>query len=406
VRITDYRLYEVRPRWLFLKIGTSDGTVGWGEHVDAGGSGTVARAVRTLLDEHLLGEDPLRIEDHWQAMYRGGFYRGGPVLMAAIAGIDQALWDIKGKHYGAPVHDLLGGAVRDRMRVYTWIGGDRPSDIGEHAAARREEGFTAVKMNATPELQRIDSPSKVQAAADRAAEARAALGEDADFALDFHGRVSKPMAKRLFEAVAPYDPMFVEEPVLPEHNDALPEIARHAATPIATGERMFSRFEFKELFEQGVVDVVQPDLSHAGGITEVTKIASMAEAHDVALAPHCPLGPIALAACLQVDAACHNALIQESSLGIHYNRQVDLLEYLVDPGTFAVEDGYVEVLTDPGLGIEIDESALRLQEEDSGADDAREDRAADDAGENGAVDDAEDGGSSVWRHPDGSVAEW
>lgn len=382
-RITDYELFEVPPRWLFLRIETSDGTVGWGEPIVEGRSHTVRGAVEELIETHLIGADPLRIEDHWQSMYRGGFYRGGPILMSAIAGIDQALWDIKGKQFGAPVYELLGGPVRDRVRVYQWVGGDRPADVGDAAAAKVDAGFTALKMNATPEIRRVDNPSAVADAVDRLREVRERVGPEVDIGVDFHGRVSKPMAKRLAKALEPHEPFFIEEPVLPEHNDALPEIAAQTSTPIATGERMYSRWDFKEIFENGAVDVIQPDLSHAGGITEVKKIAAMAEAYDVAIAPHCPLGPIALASCLQVDAVAPNALIQEQSLDIHYNEGNDVLDYLVDPSVFDYDDGYVDLPSEPGLGVDIDVDYVR-------------ERAEIDV----------DWHNPVWRHDDGSVAEW
>jgi len=381
--LTDYDLYEVPPRWLFLRLETSDGLVGWGEPVVEGRAKTVRTAVEELLEGYLLGTDPNPIEDHWQRMYRGGFYRGGPVLMSAIAGVDQALWDIKGKRLDVPVYELLGGRARDRIRVYQWIGGDRPADVGEAAAEKVADGFTALKMNATPELRRVDNPKAVTEARDRLAEVREAVGPEVDVGVDFHGRVAKSMAKRLAEALEPAEPMFFEEPVLPEHNDALPEIAQHTTTPIATGERLFSRWDFKPLFEQGVVDVVQPDLSHAGGITEVRKIASMAEAYDVAVAPHCPLGPIALASCLQVDACTPNVLIQEQSIGIHYNTKGGVREYLSNPEVFDFEDGYVDIPDDPGLGIDPDEEQIE-----------------------GMAAESVDWHSPVWRHDDGSVAEW
>jgi galactonate dehydratase len=303
--------------------------------------------------------------------------------MSAIAGVDQALWDIKGKRLGVPVHDLLGGAARDRIRVYQWIGGDRPADVAEQAREQVDAGFTALKMNATEELERVADPAAIDAAATRLCEVRAAVGDEIGIGVDFHGRVSKPTAKRLVEALEPYDPMFVEEPVLSGHNDAIPDIAAHTTTPIATGERMYSRWDFKEAFEDGAVDVIQPDLSHAGGITEVRKIAAMAEAYDVAMAPHCPLGPIALASCLQVDACSPNAFIQEQSLDIHYNETSDVLDYLADPSVFDYEDGYVQIPDAPGLGIEIDEAHVREQAEKD-----------------------VDWHNSVWRHDDGSVAEW
>ncbi|ADJ15319.1 galactonate dehydratase [Halalkalicoccus jeotgali] len=381
--ITDYELYEVPPRWLFLRLETSDGLVGWGEPVVEGRAKTVRAAVEELLETYLLGEDPSRIEDHWQTMYRGGFYRGGPVLMSAIAGIDQALWDIKGKRFGAPVYELLGGRARDRIRVYQWIGGDRPSEVGEAAKEKVREGFTGLKMNATSELRRVDTPAAVREAEDRLEEVREAVGPEVDIGVDFHGRVAKPMVKRLAEALEPYDPMFIEEPVLPEHNDALASIAAHTSIPIATGERMFSRWDFKAVFESGSVDVIQPDLSHAGGITEVKKIADMAEAYDVALAPHCPLGPIALASCVQIDVCSPNALIQEQSLDIHYNQGGDVLDYLADPAVFEYEAGYVAAPDGPGLGIDLNETYIEEQ-----------------------ADKTVDWHNPVWRHDDGSVAEW
>jgi galactonate dehydratase len=381
--ITDYELFEVPPRWLFLRLETSDGTVGWGEPVVEGRAHTVRGAVEELLETYLLGKDPHRIEDHWQAMYRGGFYRGGPVLMSAIAGIDQALWDIKGNQFGAPVYELLGGPVRDRVRVYQWVGGDRPADVGEAAAEKVDAGFTALKMNATAELRRVDTPQAVADAVDRLGEVRDRVGPEVDIGVDFHGRVTKPMAKRLASALEEHEPFFIEEPVLPDHNDALPQIAAQTSTPIATGERMYSRWDFKQIFENGSVDVIQPDLSHAGGITEVKKIAAMAEAYDVAMAPHCPLGPIALASCLQVDAVAPNALIQEQSLDIHYNEGNDVLDYLSDPSVFDYDEGFVDLPDGPGLGVEIDADYVR-------------ERAQQEV----------DWHNPVWRHDDGSVAEW
>jgi galactonate dehydratase len=382
LKITGYQTYLVPPRWLFLKIETDEGIVGWGEPVIEGRAKTVETAVDELM-AYLLGKDPMKIEDHWNVMYRGGFYRGGPILMSAIAGIDQALWDIKGKFYNAPVYELMGGACRYSIRVYSWIGGDRPNDVARAAKEVVERGFTAVKMNATEELQYIDSYAKVEKVVERVASIREAVGSHIGIGVDFHGRVHKPMAKILAKELEPYHPMFIEEPVLPENNEALRDIANVTSIPIATGERMFSRWDFKTLLAEGYCDIIQPDLSHAGGITECKKIASMAEAYDVALAPHCPLGPIALAACLQVDATSHNAFIQEQSLGIHYNQGSDLLDYLVDPSVFHYEAGYVKIPTGAGLGIEINEGQVQKM---------------------AAV--GHEWKNPIWRHRDGSVAEW
>jgi galactonate dehydratase len=382
MKITGYSLFQVPPRWLFLKIETNEGLTGWGEPVIEGKAATVKTAVDELM-ENLMDKDPMNIEDHWNVMYRGGFYRGGPILMSAIAGIDQALWDIKGKYYNTPVHQLTGGKARTHMRVYSWIGGDRPADAANEAKAAVGNGFTALKMNATEELQYIDSFEKVDHALERVATVREAVGRSIGIGIDFHGRVHKPMAKVLAKELEIYHPMFIEEPTLPENNEALKEIAQHTSIPIATGERMFSRWQFKNLLMDGYVDIIQPDLSHAGGITECKKIISMAEAFDVAAAPHCPLGPIALAACLQVDATCHNAFIQEQSLKIHYNRGNDLLDYLADKSVFEYIHGFVIIPDGAGLGIEIDEVMVRKMAE---------------TGHNWR--------NPLWRHEDGSVAEW
>lgn len=382
MKITKLELFKVPPRWLFLKVETDEGITGWGEPIVEGKADTVAAAVMEM-SEHIIGKDPMRIEDMFQVLYRGGFYRGGPILTSAISGIEQALWDIKGKFYNAPIYDLLGGACRERTRVYSWIGGDRPSDVGQAAKQQVAAGFTAVKMNATEEMHYIDSLSKVDEAIARIAAVREAVGKDVGIGIDFHGRIHKSMAKILVKELEPYRPMFIEEPVLPENNEALREIARHTSCPIATGERMYTRWGFKDLLAQGYVDIIQPDLSHAGGILETRKIAAMAEAYDVAVAPHCPLGPIALASCLQLDTCSPNAFIQEQSLGIHYNQGSDLLDYLINPAVFQYEDGFVKNLTAPGLGIEINEDKVR---------------------EMAAI--GHNWSNPVWRQADGTVAEW
>lgn len=382
MKIKSYELYQVPPRWLFLKIETDEGITGWGEPVIEGKAATVKAAVVELM-EYLIGKNPMDIEHHWNTMYRGGFYRGGPILMSAIAGIDQALWDIKGKFYNAPIYQLLGGKARERMKVYSWIGGDRPGDIGAAARKAKDAGFVAVKMNATDEMQYVDSHEKIDRVLENVAALREAVGKGLEVGIDFHGRLHKPMAKVLAKELEQFHPMFIEEPVLPENNEALKEIARITNIPIATGERMFSRWHFKELLSWGCVDIIQPDLSHAGGITECKKIISMAEAYDVAAAPHCPLGPIALAACLQVDATCHNAFIQEQSLGIHYNKGNDILDYIEDASVFAYKDGYVDIPSGPGLGITINEAYVKKMAEQ---------------GHNWR--------NPLWQHGDGSVAEW
>ena len=382
MKIVQLSTYHAAPRWLFLKIETDEGITGWGEPVIEGRSRTVETAVHEL-GEYLIGKDPSRINDLWQMLYRGGFYRGGAILMSAIAGIDQALWDIKGKALGVPVYELLGGLVRDRMKTYRWVGGDRPADIIQQIRDYQALGFDTFKFNGTEELKLIDSPRRIDEAVAKVGEIRAAFGNTIDFGIDFHGRVGAPMARVLLRELEPFRPLFVEEPVLPELAEYFPRLAASTSIPLATGERMYSRFEFKSVLAAGGISILQPDLSHAGGITECVKISAMAEAHDVALAPHCPLGPVALAACLQVDFVSHNAMLQEQSIGIHYNEGADLLDYVLNKEDFTCHDGDIVALPKPGLGVEIDEARLLH-----------------------ASQHPPNWRNPVWRHADGSVAEW
>lgn len=382
MKIKKISLYLVRPRWCFLEMETDEGYTGWGEPVLEGHCGAVKACVEEM-QSYLIGENPFHIEDIWNKLYRAGFYRGGGVMMSALSGIDQALWDIKGKAFGVPAYELMGGQCRDRVRVYSWVGGDRPSDVGRAAKERLDQGFTAVKMNATEELQMIDSYEKIDQVLERVACIRESCGKYFGIAIDFHGRVHKPMAKILAKKLEAFDPMFIEEPVLCENMEDFPEIAAACQIPIATGERLYSRWDFKRLLQTGGVDIIQPDLSHAGGLTEVKKIASMAEAYDVALAPHCPLGPIALSACLNVDATCYNAVIQEQSIGIHYNVGKSVLDYVTNQEDFRFVDGMASLPNRPGLGAEVNRE-LVLEE-------ARTPHSWK---------------NPVWRHKDGSIAEW
>lgn len=379
--IARIETFAVPPRWLFVRVETDDGAVGWGEASLEGHAEAVDGAFVALRDR-FLGADPDRIEDAWQVAHRLGFYRGGPVLLSALSGLDQALWDLKGRRLGQPVWQLLGGRVRDRVPVYAWIGGDRPADVGAAAAARRGQGFKAVKMNATEDIGWLDSPKALDATLERV---EAVQAEGLDVGLDFHGRVHRAMARQLIAAVAPLRPLFVEEPVLSEHPEAVRMLSGLSTVPIALGERLYSRWDFKPFFEAGCVDIIQPDLSHAGGLSECRRIAAMAEAYDVAVAPHCPLGPLALAACMQLALTTINFAIQEMSLGIHYNTGGhDLLTYLRDPSVFDVEDGMVAALEGPGLGVEIEEDRVREAARAMGP----------------------GWRNPVWRGPDGAVREW
>ncbi|MET3815537.1 galactonate dehydratase [Pantoea sp. UYEF8] len=382
MKITKLTTYRLPPRWMFLKIETDEGVCGWGEPVIEGRARSVEAAVHELGDA-LIGQDPARINDLWQVMYRGGFYRGGPILMSAIAGIDQALWDIKGKTLGVPVWQLLGGLVRDRMKAYSWVGGDRPADVIAGIQTLRAIGIDTFKLNGCAEMSLIDNSRAVDEAVNTVAQIREVFGNQIEFGLDFHGRVSAPMAKILIKELEPYRPLFIEEPVLAEQAEYYPRLAAQTHIPIAAGERMYSRFEFKRVLAAGGLAIVQPDLSHAGGITECVRIAAMAEAYDVGLAPHCPLGPLALAACLQVDFVSHNAIFQEQSMGIHYNQGAELLDYVVNKADFAMHNGSFSPLNRPGLGVEIDEALVIERSRD-----------------------APDWRNPLWRHDDGAVAEW
>ena len=379
MKIARIETFYVPPRWLFVRVETDGGAVGWGEASLEGWAEAVDGAFEALRDR-FIGHDARRIEDIWQVAYRGGFYRGGPVLMSALAGLDQALWDLKGKAYGIPAWEMMGGKVRDRIRAYAWIGGDRPGDVAEACRARRDQGFSAIKMNATPELDWIGTPKLFD---DVVARVQAAQGEGMDVGLDFHGRVHRPMAKQLAKVLEPLGLLFIEEPLLSENHEGLAQLSQLVSTPIALGERLYSRWDYKPFFEARAVDIIQPDLSHAGGLSECRRIAAMAEAYDIAVAPHCPLGPLALAACLQLAACTPNVAIQEMSLGIHYNVGHDLLEFVTDKAVLTPVDGSLPIPDGPGLGVTIDEDAVREVHKERHR-----------------------WRNPVWRLPDGSFAEW
>jgi galactonate dehydratase len=347
LKITNLDVFPVAHRSVFVKLETDGGVTGWGEPSLEGHAETQVAAVKEL-GRYLIGKDPFEIERHWQAMYRGEFYRGGPVLSSAISGVDQALWDILGKSLGQPVHQLLGGRARDKIKIYAGMGGDTPEQVRESAQRVYAEGYRAAKMDPTETPEILDGYDHIKKIYNRVKAAREANPDDFDVLLDFHGKLAPAMAIAVIDALTELRPLFVEEPIVPEVVDDLVRVSHAVTVPIATGERVFTKFGFREYLEKQAVAVVQPDLCHAGGITEVKKIASMAEAHYVGLAPHNPLHALSTAACLQIDACCPNFLIQErGSLG------EDLLE---EP--FVVKEGYVDVPTGPGMGVVIDEEKL------------------------------------------------
>ncbi|QGI86818.1 hypothetical protein CEK25_013547 [Fusarium fujikuroi] len=381
-KITSVKYYRVKPRWLMVKVVDENGQYGWGEATLEGHD----LAVEGCLDEmipRIIGQEANDIENIWQTFWRHGFYRGGPVFMSAISGIDIALWDLKGRNLKVPIYELLGGKVRNKVQVYCWIGGDRPSDIEAAAKKRLEQGLTCVKMNATEDLGWIDSPSALDSTVERLKQVKA-LGLDAG--LDFHGRCHKAMAKQLARALEPHRPLFIEEPILVEHPEAIKKLSDQTVIPIAFGERLYTRWDIKRFLEDSSVDILQPDIAHAGGISETKRIVTMAEAYDVAIAPHCPLGPVAFAASVQVALSSPNFAILEMSLGMHYNTEagdIDLLTYLKNPSVFDLEGGHVKAPTGYGLGIEIDEEmVIRIAKE------------------------TEPWQCKTFHGPDGSIREW
>lgn len=383
--ITDIQPFCVPPRWILVRVRTSDGGTGWGEAIVPKRRKAVLGALADLA-EVLRGADGDRIEEIWHRARGGAFFRGGPILATASAAIEHALWDIKARRLGTGVHDMLGGRVRDRTRVYAWIGGDRPHEVVSDARVRTEQGFTAVKMNATGECDHIADHTAVDGVVDRVGGLREAFSE-LDIALDFHGRVHRTMARPLLRELDQFSLLWVEEPVAPGHDALLGEICRGASTRIATGERLTSRWEFRELLRHGVVDILQPDVSLTG-LFELEKICRMAEAFDVPVVPHCPNGPVSLAASLQVAAVCLNVPLHEQSLGLHYNTgyaglgSAEMGDYLVDPGPLSPVDGHLPVADGPGLGIEVDETAVS------------------EADTRWHLPDPD------WRLPDGRIAEW
>ena len=381
MKITGLRTFLVPPRWLFLHVETDEGVSGWGEPVLEGHAEACAAKVAEWAD-FLIGRDPSRIEDIWQTLYRNGCYRGGGIAMSALSGIDMALWDIKGRALGQPVHALLGGPVRERVRAYAWIGGDRAESLHEDLARVREAGYGAAKFNVAGETPRLAGHAAVDAMAERIHGLRAVAGPDFDLAVDFHGRIDAATAKVLLRELEPARPLFVEDPVLQTQLLEMADLTRSTTIPLAAGERLTDRLAFRQLFEARAVGVTNPDVAHVGGISEMVRLGFVAELHDVAMAPHCPLGPIALAASLQVDAVCHAAVLQEHAGGIHYNTGTAHERYLAS-GAAVVEDGHLAIPTGSGLGIEVDEAAVEA-----------------------AACEGHRWRAPVWRQADGSVAEW
>jgi galactonate dehydratase len=355
MKIRSIETFFPQPRVRLVRIATDSGLVGWGEATLEGKPYSTMAAVGEMA-AYLVGRDPLRIEDHWQHLYRSAFNRGGAVLMAALSGIDQALWDIAGKHFGAPVYRLLGGPVRDRIRVYAHWGTELTPEAMEKSRRRLEDlrraGVTAFKTSPGGKWRGHEPPAVIDAFIRRAQLMREWVGPDVELAFDLHGKMTPALAVEICAGLREVRPMFVEEPIPQENADALRALSERVSVPLATGERLLSRWEFRPLIESHAVGYLQPDPAHAGGISEVRRIAAMAEVAYMHIAPHCAIGPVALAACLQIDAATPNFLIQE-----HVDRSLG--EGLLR-SPWVVRDGFIELPQGPGLGIDVDEKAAAV----------------------------------------------
>ncbi len=384
MKIAKIEQFRPKVRTRLVRITTDNGLVGWGETTLEGKPRSTWAAVEELA-EYLVGQDPLRIEHHWQNIYRSAFFRGGNVLMSALAGIDQALWDIAGKHYEVPAYKLMGGNTRDKIRVYAhWGIGSLEEEALDRSRERlemlqKQGGYTAYKGGGPGGKMRAhEPPAVIDDFVKRAYMMREWVGDDVELFFDCHGKLTPALAIEVCNQIKDMHPGFVEEPIPQENKDALAIIARQVPVPLATGERLLSRWEFREIFEANAVAIIQPDVAHCGGMTELKKIANMAEPYYIHTAPHCAIGPVAFSACMQVDACVPNFFIQEQ----------------VDPGLgggllqedWQVRDGYIDLPTKPGLGFEIDEdAACRNVDAEGGLDEL---------------------GGPAHFHEDGSVADW
>ena len=352
---------------IFVKVETDQpGLVGWGEATLEGKPRAVAGCIEDF-EPMIVGEDPRRIEYLWQVMYRSAFWRQGIIGLSAISGIDQALWDIKGKDLGKPVYDLLGGPVRDKVRLYTHFGGSTPQEAAESALSKVQKGWTAIKTVPMPPTNMLDGREIVIQTVEKIAAVREAVGDKVDILLDFHGRVTPQMAIQYGKALEPYHPFFIEEPAQAENPAVMAQIARAVNIPVATGERLLTRWGFREILDTQAASLLQPDTCHAGGISEIRKIGTMAEVYYVGMAPHNPYGPVSTAACIQVDFAMPNFVIQEM---IDPDVSPEAVSLVKEP--LAVVDGNILPPTKPGIGVEVDDEACAKRPPDFSMDRIRQ----------------------------------
>ena len=354
MQVSEVRTYITwgAPRnWVFVKVLTDTELYGWGEATLEGRETTVQAALAEL-GRALIGRDPLAVEQHWQMLYRHGFWRGGVVLNSALAGLDQALWDLRGKAWDVPVYRLLGGPTRRHLRLYTHVGIYNPAEMEEDARRDVADGFSAVKTGAWAGDSALPEAEQIAAFAERVGRLRRAVGPGVDIMIDNHGRSRPATATRLMQALQPYDLLWLEEPTPPDDLEALARLRQAGPRmDLATGERLYAKWEYVPLLERRLVDVIQPDLCHAGGITECKKIAALAEAYYVQVAPHSPQGPVSTAAAAHLGLAIPNFLILEFVRSAPYRDRV-LRE------AWPVRDGHLEVPERPGLGVDLDEEAL------------------------------------------------
>ncbi len=350
--LTTYITWGDPRNWVFVKVQTDEGIYGWGEATVEGRERTVEAAIHEVGDA-LIGEDPTAVEHHWQRLFRLGFWKGGVILTSALSALDQACWDIAGKACGKPVYRLLGGPTRSRIRLYTHVGIYDPTRMIDDVERHKSEGFTAFKTGAWHGDARLSEREAVRVFAQRVAQLREIAGPDVDLMIDNHGRSRPGAAIRLMRALEPYDLYFFEEPTPPENLEALAKVVQAGFDmDIAAGERLYTKWGFRELLERQLVNVIQPDVCHAGGITELKKIAALAETYYVQVAPHNPQGPVSMAACVQLGAAIPNFAILEY---VHSQPWRDRIQ----SQPLVVRDGHVELPILPGLGIDLDEEALR-----------------------------------------------
>jgi galactonate dehydratase len=363
------------PQWVFVKVLTSeDGLYGIGEGSVTSKATTIAAAIMEL-ERLVVGRDPLNIEGLWQQMYRIPRWRGGPVLNSAISALDIALWDIKGKAYGQPIYQLLGGACRDRVRMYAHCGGATPEQAAENARRIKAAGYTALKTGSIHVENSLVVPgSGLRKGLEKIAAMRDAVGEDFDIGVDAHGQLTPPMALEFCRRVEPYRPLFVEEPTQPEDLDTLAWLSARSPVPLATGERLFTKWGFAELCGRHLASYIQPDIVHCGGITELRKIAAIAEAHFIDVAPHNPQSWVSTLASIHVDACTPSCVIQEHIAGPSW--QADLFKT-----ELKLVDGHAPLPTAPGLGLDFDEAEAARHP-------YREDLRPE------------------WKWADGSVADW